>query len=138
MRRIVKRGRDLEEVGVNMTPFIDVIFSLLIAFMFSNQSIFGNIDIELPPANAQIVVLEKDPVKIFLQKDGSITVNNKSAKFSDLISIVNKATLKDKNSKIYIMADKRSNYGAVLGVVGKLNENGFKDVVLISDAHNRL
>lgn len=138
MRRIIKKNRDLDEVGVNMTPFIDIIFSLLIAFMFSNQSVFGNIDIELPPANAEIVVLDKDPVKILLQKDGSITVNNKSTRFADLINIVNKATLKDKNSKIYVMADKRSNYGAVLSIVGKLNENGFKDVVLISDAHNRL
>lgn len=138
MRRIIKKNRDLDEVGVNMTPFIDIIFSLLIAFMFSNQSIFGNIDIELPPANAQIVVLEKDPVKILVQRDGSITINNKSTKFSDLVNVVNKATLKDKNNKIYIMADRRSNYGTVLSVVGKLNENGFKDVVLISDAHNRL
>ena len=138
MRRIIKKSRDLEEVGVNMTPFIDIIFSLLIAFMFSNQSIFGNIDIELPPANAEIVVLEKDPVKILVQKDGSITINNKSTKFSDLVNVVNKATLKDKNNKIYIMADRRSNYGTVLSVVGKLNENGFKDVVLISDAYNRL
>ena len=137
MRRIIKKNRDLEEVSINMAPFIDVIFSLLVAFMFSNQSVFGNIDIELPPANAQIVVLEKDPVKILLQKDGSITVNNKSTKFSDLINVVNKATLKDKNNKIYVMADRRSNYGTVLSVVGKLNENGFKDVVLISDAHNR-
>ena len=138
MRRIIKKSRDLEEVGVNMTPFIDIIFSLLIAFMFSNQSIFGNIDIELPPANAQIIVLEKDPVKILVQRDGSITINNKSTKFSDLVNVVNKATLKDKNNKIYVMADRRSNYGTVLSVVGKLNENGFKDVVLISDAHNRL
>ena len=138
MRRIIKKSRDLEEVGVNMTPFIDIIFSLLIAFMFSNQSIFGNIDIELPPANAQIVVLEKDPVKILVQKDGSIIINNKSTKFSDLVNVVNKATLKDKNNKIYVMADRRSSYGTVLSVVGKLNENGFKDVVLISDAHNRL
>lgn len=138
MRRIIKKSRDLEEVGVNMTPFIDIIFSLLIAFMFSNQSIFGNIDIELPPANAQIVVLEKDPVKILVQRDGTITINNKSTKFSDLVNVVNKATLKDKNNKIYVMADRRSNYGTVLSVVGKLNENGFKDVVLISDAHNRL
>ena len=138
MRRIIKKSRDLEEVGVNMTPFIDIIFSLLIAFMFSNQSVFGNIDIELPPANAEIVVLEKDPVKILVQKDGSITINNKSTKFSDLVNVVNKATLKDKNNKIYVMADRRSNYGTVLSVVGKLNENGFKDVVLISDAHNRL
>ena len=138
MRRIIKKSRDLEEVGVNMTPFIDIIFSLLITFMFSNQSIFGNIDIELPPANAQIVVLEKDPVKILVQRDGSITINNKSTKFSDLVNVVNKATLKDKNNKIYVMADRRSNYGTVLSVVGKLNENGFKDVVLISDAHNRL
>lgn len=138
MRRIIKKNRDLGEVNINLAPFIDVVFSLLVAFMFSNQSVFGSIDIELPPANAQIVVLEKDPIKIILQRDGSITVNNKSTKFADLISVVSKATLRDKNSKIYVMADKRSNYGTVLSVVGKLNESGFKDVVLISDAHNRL
>ena len=32
----------------------------------------------------------------------------------------------------------RVKYEAILNKIDKLNENGFKDVVLISDAHNRL
>ena len=58
MRRIIKKNTDLEEVNVNMTPFIDIIFSLLIAFMFSNQSIFGNIDIEFGIFNEEIYILQ--------------------------------------------------------------------------------
>lgn len=138
MRRIIKKNTDLEEVNVNMTPFIDIIFSILVAFMVPNQALFGNIYIELPPANAKITVLEKDPIKVVLKKDGSVFVNNKAIHINDLIKVVDKVSLKDKNIKIYVMADRRNNYGNVLSIVGKLNDSGFKDVILISDAYDRL
>lgn len=138
MRRVIKKKENLEELNINMTPFIDVIFSILIAFMVPNQSLFGNIELELPPANVKIAVLDKDPIKILIERDGSIVVNNKKIKTKDLLDVVEKESLKNKNIKIYVMADKKNNYGTVLDLVGKLNEKDFKNVVLISDIYNRL
>lgn len=138
MRRIVKKNNFDEDLNINMTPFIDVIFSILVAFMIPNQTLVGNIGIQLPPAKVKIAVLEKDPIKVIIKEKGNIYINDKLIKFNDLVKNVDKISLKDKNMKIYVMADENNSYGFVLKVVGKLNEAGFNDVVLISDVYDRL
>lgn len=138
MRRIVKKTDSDNEININITPFIDVVFCVLIVFMVSSQTMFGEVVLELPPANAKIVVLEKDPVKVLIDRDGNININKKSIRTIDLITTVDDISLKDKNNKIYVIADKRNTYERVIQVVGMLNDAGFKDVTLISDLHDRL
>lgn len=138
MRRIVKKIDRDSEVNMNIAPFIDVVFVLLIVFMIPSQTMFGNIELELPPANAKIAVLEKDPLKVMLDRYGNLNINNKSIKTNELIDVANELSLKDKSIKIYVIADKRNSYERVMNIVGMLNDAGFKDVVLISDLYNRL
>ena len=138
MRRIVKKRDFEEEVNVNITPFIDIIFAVLVVFMVPSQIMFGNVELELPPANAKIAVLEKDPVKILVGRDGNITINNKSIKTDELAKVVEEESLKDKKIKVYVMADRRNSYERIMNIVGILNDAGFEDVVLISDLYNRL
>lgn len=138
MRRIYKSQTSEEEVNVNIIPLIDVLFSILIAFMIPTQSLFGGLDIEIPTADAKIVVLEKEPIKVFIDKNGNIIINEIEIKFKDLAKRVEELSLKDRNIKIYVLADKINSYGRVLDVVGRLNKYGYNDVVLISDLYNRL
>ena len=99
---------------------------------------FGRVNIELPPVNAKIAVLERDPVKVIIQQNGNIYVNDKDINGSSLIASVDEASLKNRNIKVYVMADKKNNYGDILSVLKKLSDSGYVDVVLISDAQNRL
>ncbi|MDR1498759.1 MAG: biopolymer transporter ExbD [Rickettsiales bacterium] len=139
MRRHFRRVvRNDDSVNVNVVPMIDIIFSVLMAFMVPSQSLFGGLNVELPTAKAKIVVLKKDPIKIFINRNGNIIIDKLEVRSGDLVSKVNELSLKDKNIKIYVMADKRNSYGAVLDVVSRLNTDNFKDVVLISDIHGRL
>lgn len=138
MRRIVKKRYSDEEINLNIAPFIDIVLSVLIIFMVPSQTLFGNIKLELPPANARIAVLEKDPIKVLIDRNGSITIDNKAVAIKDLVNAVNEISLKDKKTKIYVMGDKKNTYEKIIDIVGRLNEAGFTDVVLISDLHNRL
>ena len=139
MRREIRRREDREnEINMNIAPFIDVMLVLLIAFMIPNQTMFGSVELELPPANAQVAMLEKDPIKVLVDRYGNININNKSTPTNELINTVNELSLKDMNIKIYVMADRRNTYERVMDIVGRLNSAGFRDVVLISDLYNRL
>ena len=138
MRRIIKKRYSDEEINLNITPFIDIVLSILIVFMVPSQTLFGNIKLELPPADAKIAVLEKDPVKVLITKDGNITIDDKQVFTKDLADTVDKITFKDKKHKIYIIGDKRNSYERVMEVVGILNKANYTDVVLISDLYNRL
>ncbi len=138
MRRYCRKYDDDNEININIVPLIDILFSILIAFMIPTQTLFGSLNIELPSLDAKIIVLKKDPIKIFINKDGEIIIEDHEVKISNLNKKIDELSLKDKNIKIYVMADKGNNYGKVLDVVGKLNKGGFNDVVLISDLYNRL
>ena len=133
IKRRVEYNTDL-----NLAPFIDTLLVLLIVFMISSQEVFNGLKLNLPSAIAKIVVLKKDPIKIFVLSDGKININNQIIDYKDIVKIVDDLSLKDKYIKIYVMADKDSKYGQVLNVVGKLNENNFKNVTLITDIHNRI
>lgn len=138
MRKYCRRFDNGEEVNINIVPLIDILFSIMITFMIPTQSLFGSLGIELPSADAKIVVLKKDPIKVLINKDGDIIIDGQEVKMKNLSKKINELSLKDKNIKIYVMADKRNNYGRVLDITGKLNKDGFNDVVLISDLYNRL
>jgi biopolymer transport protein TolR len=126
------------EININIIPLISILFLLLVIYMVMYQSFLGGLGIELPSAKAKIVLLPKDPIKVVIDADGSIMLNNREIKSKELVDEVNKLSLKNKNIKIYVMADRRNEYGKILDVVGRLNANDFKDVVLISDTLNRL
>ena len=113
MRRIIKKRYSDEEINLNITPFIDIVLSILIVFMVPSQTLFGNIKLELPPADAKIAVLEKDPVKVLITKDGNITIDDKQVFTKDLADTVDKITFKDKKHKIYVIGDKRNSYERV-------------------------
>lgn len=132
------KRRTEHNIDLNLAPFMDTLLVLLIVFMIPSQQIFNGLKLNLPSATAKIVVLKKDPIKIFILNDGKININNQIIEYKDIVKIVDDLSLKDKYIKIYVMADKDSKYGQVLNVVGKLNENNFKNVTLITDIHNRI
>ena len=136
-RQRIKRRIEYD-ADLNLAPFIDTLLVLLIVFMIPSQQVFNGLKLNLPSAAAKIVVLKKDPIKIFVLSDGKININNQIIDYKDIVKIVDDLSLKDKYIKIYVMADKDSKYGQVLNVVGKLNENNFKNVTLITDIHNRI
>lgn len=140
---MIKRYRIKKNISynndLNLAPFIDILFVLLIAFMIPAQYLFNGLKLNLPSATAKVVVLKKDPIKVYILSDGRININNyANVNYENIVNVVDELSLKDKYIKIYVMADKDSKYGQVLNVVGKLNENNFKNVTLITDIHNRI
>ena len=137
-KRIANKNPYSANANLNLAPFVDILFSILIVFMVPSQAIFGGMKLELPSADAEVIVLEKDPIKIYIDSNSNVAVNEDFIEYNKLISKVNEVSFKDKNIKIYVIADKANNYGFILNIVGKLKSNGFKDVVLITDLYNRI
>ena len=68
-----------EEVGVNLTPLIDVVFLLLIFFMVSTTfKKESHISLNLPEANGEKMVAENNQIEIVINAQGEYSVNNKA------------------------------------------------------------
>ncbi len=123
---------------VNLTSFVDLLFSLLIIFIVSGQNLFGGISLEIPKGKAEIVVVKKDPIAVFIKNDGTIFVNDEETKFNKIPQVVSELTMKDYSTKIFVLGDKNNLYGRIISVVDVLNSAGFLNVVLVTDLSNNL
>lgn len=73
------RPQRREELELNITPLIDVVFLLLIFFMVSTTfERESEINITLPEASEEYTESELDQIEIAIDKDGRIFVNNQS------------------------------------------------------------
>ncbi len=79
MSRLKFRRKPKEEVSVNLTPLIDVVFLLLIFFMvsttFTNES---HLQISLPEADGEMADAQAETLEVLIGVDGGYTVNGQS------------------------------------------------------------
>jgi len=124
-----------QNASINVTPFVDVMLVLLIIFMVAAPLASVTIKVTLPPASAKP---EKKPPKIVylsIKKDGRVFIGDNSTDLDTLgddlktaIGGANPAT-----ERIFIRADQDLLYQDFMGVMNKLQDNGFYSVALVGE-----
>ncbi len=72
------RRRRLDDVTVNLTPLIDVVFLLLIFFMVSTTfTRETQLSIDLPEAEGEVKEAQQDEIEILISEGGRYRVNGK-------------------------------------------------------------
>ena len=122
------RHKKAEELDVNITPLVDVVFLLLIFFMvsttFERQS---ELNIELPEANGEITESEKKDIEIFIKEDGKYIINGQvliNSKIDTLIRNLRQESDGDEGIRVIISADKQSTHQAVMTAMDAARQVG--------------
>lgn len=123
---------------VNLAPMVDLLFTLLMVFMLPTQVLFGNIKVEIPKGQADIIPIKVAPVAVYINSNGSIFIEDNEVRLSNLVDEMISYTMKNYNHKIFILGDKHNSYGRVISVLDVLNSAGFKDVILVTDMNKNL
>ncbi len=118
---------------INVTPFVDIMLVLLIIFMVAAPLASSNVKIDLPPAVAQATPSPAKPVWISIQKSGAIFIGDNPTELATLgADIKTQIGSRDPSKeRIFIRCDKDTVYGDFMGVMNKLQDNGFYSVALI-------
>ena len=123
------RHRKVEELDVNVTPLIDVVFLLLIFFMvsttFDRQS---ELNIELPEASGEISESEKVEIEIFIGSTGKFTINDKdiiNTQIDTLLRALREAAGDDNEPRVIITADKNATHQSVMTAMDAARQMGF-------------
>lgn len=119
--------------NINLAPFVDILFSLLIVFLIASPIMLGGVNIELPKGNAEIVVVKREPLVVSIQRDGSIYLEKDAIKLNTLANKLSELTMGDREVKIFVKADKDIAYNRVITVVSAIYNAGFFDVTLVTD-----
>ncbi len=116
-----------DEVSVNLTPLIDVVFLLLIFFMVSTTfTKESHLEIELPQANGETSKSQVRLIEVVINEKGDYSVNDQSLVNNSgetLKSAVEKVSAGDKKLPFIITADAKTPHEYVvraMDVAGKL------------------
>jgi biopolymer transport protein ExbD len=122
------RPRGEEEVDVNLTPLIDVVFLLLIFFMVSTTFIReSEIELTLPEASAEVREDPLDVIEIAIDANGRYFVNG-TALISTQLAVVRQALSDvrptDAEPVVIISADAEASHQSVVTVMDAARQIG--------------
>lgn len=122
-----------EEIAINLTPLIDVVFLLLIFFMVSTTfTKETQLKVDLPQATTDQVA-QVDMLEIIIKADGSFAVNDKAlvnAQPKTLRAALLKESDGDLTTPLKISADASTPHQAVITAMDVAANLGFSQLSL--------
>ncbi|MEQ5869398.1 biopolymer transporter ExbD [Sagittula sp. NFXS13] len=120
-----------ENHDINITPFIDVMLVLLIIFMVAAPLSTVDIPVELPVAVADAPQRPSEPVFVTITEDLSLAVGEIETDAAGLPMEIGIATSLNRDTRLYIRADKSVPYGELISVMNVLRGEGYLKVGLV-------
>lgn len=127
-----RRSLRSEEKGVdiNMAPLIDMVFLLLIFFAVTTSFVKeAGIDVERASASTA-EVKERASIMVGISAEGDVYMEGKRVDVRSVRGLVERALAEDPESGVVVVADKRSETGAVVKVMDQCRMAGAPSVSL--------
>ncbi len=118
---------------INITPFVDVLLVLLIIFMVAAPMMTGSVELDLPKGASNANQSQDEPIAVSIKNDGSIYLQEEQTKLRSLPEKLLAITGNNIDSKIFVRADSKIDYGRVMEAVKTINSAGFTQVVLVTE-----
>ncbi len=120
--------KEEEEVGVNLTPLIDVVFILLLFFMVTTTfNRHSELRIDLPEASTESQPEQKKQLEIAIDASGTYFVNGQkmvNTKAETLLLALRKAIGNDKEVPVSIRADAKTPHQSVITAMDAASKLG--------------
>ncbi|MFV0410105.1 MAG: TonB system transport protein ExbD [Paracoccus sp. (in: a-proteobacteria)] len=125
-------GERLEENHeINVTPFIDVMLVLLIIFMVAAPLATVDINVDLPASRGAASARPDQPVWLTISPDLSLSIGQEMVAEDGLIAALEAVTGGERETRIYLRADKSVSYGDVMTVMNRLRDASYVKIALV-------
>jgi biopolymer transport protein ExbD len=123
------RRQNRQEVSINLTPLIDVVFLLLIFFMVSTTfTRESQLSIDLPEAQGQVQERSEQEIEILIDEGGSYRVNGQGLvdnRMRTLQAAIYKISAGDTTLPMMITADAQTAHEDVVRAMDAAGQMGF-------------
>jgi len=138
MAKEEKKRRD-SGVGadINVTPMVDVMLVLLIIFMVITPMLQKGVSVDMARTDNPSQMLDadkEDALLVAVMRDGSIFFGSDKIPVDQLTSKVkDKLSTKTGDKRVFVKADARAKYGAVVDVVDNVRSAGVDELGLLTE-----
>jgi len=129
-----RRSRSQPMAEINVTPFVDVMLVLLIIFMVAAPLLTVGVPVELPKTAATALPAEQEePLTVTITAEGSVQIQTTETAREELIPKLRAVAAEREGDRVFLRADGRVPYSAVMEIMGALNAGGFSNIGLVTD-----
>jgi biopolymer transport protein TolR len=121
---------------INVTPMVDVMLVLLIIFMVVTPMLQKGVSVDMAQVNnpEQMPDADKeDALLVSITRDGQVYFGSDQISIDSLTTKVKDRLANKPDKRVYVKADMRAHYGAVVQVVDGVRAAGVDDLGLLTD-----
>lgn len=134
MRRISQRNHLVTLSEINITPLLDLAFTLLIIFIITTPLLEQGISLNLPPAGkADGKIDERDVMTVEVSPEGLYMLQSKRMELDQIEQILVAKARTNPNMVVYIRADEKGSYGLVAAILNRCERNNITRISLRTD-----
>ncbi len=126
---MIASGYEDRKVRIEMVPFMDVVFLLLVFFIYAMLSmvVHRGLRVELPGAETAEVD-RQEYVGITVTKDNALFVGEEPVELGALVERVRDRMGNGNNLPVFINGDRRSDLGMAVRILDLLKNAGIREV----------
>ena len=125
------------DVGISLTPMIDVMTTLLAVFMVTTPMMTSGIVLDLPRAGKSAMTGNDHAIQISVDSVGRYYLAREAMPLDDVVRRAAAMRTENPDLTVMISGDTHADYGAVMRAMGRLKDAGFQKVGLRTQVDNK-
>ncbi len=120
---------------VEMLPLIDVVFLLLVVFIYAmlSMAVHKGMPVDLP-ASGQIRSEQEQPLSVTIEADGAIFLDKIPVDLENLADLLKRQPGVDSETGVLLFADRRLSYQQLFDVLDRIRQAGLHRISLQAEA----
>jgi biopolymer transport protein ExbD len=129
----MKRDKQVEDMDINITPMLDIVFIMLIFFIVTTSFVKETGIAPKRPVAETATAQTQANILIGVDANGSIYINRHQVRLSDVRPLVESAVNENPESSAILITDEAAPAGVMLDIMDQVRLGGVSNIAVAAD-----